>query len=93
MGEFTTDLAIETEIRRFERKSHFNKKQYLFNYGSEMPLLLALYCRLHSIPAGNSSIERLFLQARRVYNDLKNQTSPISFEAQMIIISNKHIHS
>ena len=78
MGEFTTDLAIETEIQRFEMKSYFNKEQYLFNSGSEMPLLLALCRHLHSIPAGNSSLERLFSQARRVYNDLKNQTLPIS---------------
>lgn len=53
--------------------------------GKRLKVLLKVYMHLRSIPASNSSIERSFSLAGRIFDELKSSTSEDSIEAQVVL--------
>ena len=86
-------VGIEIDyFKKFDSLKDFNRIQFWQNYKNELTVLFDVYLHLRSIPASNSSVERSFSIAGRIFDDLKNSTSDASIEAQVTICIEKTLN-
>ena len=90
--EPVSDTVIEEDLfEKFDQPSGLRTIAFWAEKKAEFKLLFKIYLQLRSIPASNSSIERAFSVAGRIFDELKASTSDDSIEAQIALCLEKEL--